>query len=154
VDFTAKENFRISLDSTASMTAYLKPEMSGEQIVPIIESIACDIPRTYIVNIPNTGNYVPGAPVDFAVEIPALVSKRGVQGIQTAGLPVLPLGALIRDRVVPVELELAAYDQCSRNLLVELIGLDPWTRSIDQAQEFVDEILSLDFNKEMKLHYQ
>ncbi|RPJ45083.1 MAG: hypothetical protein EHM21_09660 [Chloroflexi bacterium] len=136
------------------MTEYLKPEMSGEQMVPIIESIACDIPRTYVVNIPNRGFLVPRIPEDFAVEVPALVSKRGIQGIQTDGLPPLALGYPLRDRVVPVELELAAYDQGSRRLLAELIGMDPWTRSVKQACEFIDEILAMPDHPEMNEHYR
>jgi alpha-galactosidase len=154
VDQTARENYRISQDPSARMTSYLKPEPSGEQMVPIIESIACDIPRTFIVNIPNQGSYVPGVPADFSVEAPALVSKRGVQGIRTGGLPPLVLSYLIRDRVVPVELELQAYERGSRALLVELVGLDPWTRSMRQARDFVHEILSFADHEEMELHYR
>ena len=55
--------------------------------MPLIESIACDIPRVLIGNVLNTGDFVPGIPRDFAVEIPTLVSKRGIEGIQTEGLP-------------------------------------------------------------------
>jgi alpha-galactosidase len=154
VSLTAQENYRIGGDLSAKMTEYLKPEMSGEQMIPIIESIACDIPRTNIVNIPNTGSYVPGIPVDFAVEVPALVSARGIQGIQTAGLPPLVLAYLIRDRVVPVELELEAYRTGSRRLLEELVCLDPWTKSTAQAREFIDELFKLEYHQEMRAHYR
>jgi len=154
VDHTAKENYRISNDPNARMTEYLKPEMSGEQMVPIIESIACDIPRTYIVNIPNAGGYVPGVPTDFAVEVPALVSKRGIQGIQTDGLPQPVLGYLLRDRVVPWEIELAAYEQGRRDLLEELVCIDPWTRSVQQARDLVHDLLALEFHQEMDKHYR
>ena len=153
VDQVGKENYRISQDPQARMTDYLKPEMSGEQMVPIIESIACDLPRTYIVNIANRGGYVPGIPTDFAVETPALVSKRGIQGIQTDGLPPLPLTYLLRDRVVPVELELAAFEQGSLRLLEELICLDPWTRSTQQARDFVNDLLNMDGHEAMRAHY-
>ena len=154
VDHVARENYRISQDPSARMTDYLKPEASGEQMVPIIESIALDKPRTFIVNIPNRGGYVPGIPLDFAVEVPGLVSARGIQGIQTDGLPPLPLSYALRDRVVPVELELAAYAQGSRRMLEELICLDPWTRSTAQARAFLDEILAMDVHAEMREHYQ
>ncbi len=150
----ASENYRIGQDPNAKMTEYLKPEMSGEQMVPIIESIACDIPRTFIVNIPNRGSYVPGVPTDFAVEVPGLVSKRGIQGIQTDGLPPLPLSYLLRDRVVPVELELEAYDQHSRHLLEELVCMDPWTRSTRQAHDFVHELLAMQGHAEMESYYR
>jgi alpha-galactosidase len=154
VDHTARENFRISHDPNLRMTEYLEPKMSGEQIVPIIESIARDLPRTYIVNVPNSGSYVPGIPSDIAVEVPALVSKRGIQPIQIDGLPPLPLAYLLRDRVVPVNLELEAYQQGSRLLLEELVGMDPWTRTVQQARDFVRDILKMDCHKEMEGHYQ
>lgn len=154
VEHTYKENYRISQDPSARMTDYLKPTMSGEQMVPIIESIACDIPRTFIVNLPNDGFYVPGIPQDFAVEIPALVSKRGIQGIRTDGLPPAVLALTLRDRVAPVNLELAAYEQGSLKLLEELVVMDPWTRTTQQARAFVSDLLALDFHQEMKAHYQ
>jgi alpha-galactosidase len=153
VDYNARENFRIGNDPQARMTEYLKPEASGEEMVPIIESIACDIPRTFIVNIPNRGELVLGVPADFAVEVPALVSARGIQGIQTAGLPPLPLAYLLRDRVVPWEIELAAYEQGSRHLLEELVGLDPWTKSTRQARDFVRDLLAMSGHEKMAQHY-
>jgi len=153
VDHTARENYRISNDPDAKMTEYLEPKMSHEQMVPIIESIAYDIPRTYIVNVPNTGRYVPGIPADFAVEVPALISKRGIQPIQTDGLPEPVLSHLLRDRVAQVELELAAYDQGSRKMLEELVGMDPWSRSASQIREFTKAILCMEGNKAMLEHY-
>jgi len=149
----ARENYTVSLDPNADLTAYLKPEFSGEQIMPVIESLACDIPRTFYINILNTGEYLPGVPKDVAVEVPVMASKHGLQGIQTAGLPPLVLQYLIRDRVVPWEVELAAYNRNSRKLLVELVGLDPWTRSLQQASQFVDDILNMTFHEEMRNYY-
>lgn len=154
VERVARENYRVANDPTVKMTEYLKPEMSGEQMVPIIESIACDLPRTFIVNLPNTENYVPGVPRDFAVEIPARVDGQGIHGLMTDGLPTEVLGYLVRDRVVPWEVELAAYQQGSRRILEELVALDPWTRSMRQARAFVDELLSMPGHEEMKAHYR
>lgn len=93
-------------------------------------------------------------PVDFAVEVPAQVSKRGIQGIQTDGLPPAVLGLTLRDRVVPVNLELEAYDQGSLRLLEELVAMDPWTRSMQQARDFVHDILNMEYHQEMRKHYR
>lgn len=154
VDKVARDNYRLGNDPTVRISDHVEARMSGEQMVPIIESIACDLPRTFIVNLPNSGNYVPGVPVDFAVEIPALVSARGIQGIQTGGLPEPVMGHLVRDRVAPVNLELEAYRTGKRELLVELICMDPWTRSVRQAREFVDAILKMEYHSEMEAHYR
>jgi len=67
----------------------------------MIEAIACDIPRVLIGNILNVGDFVPHVPRDFAVEIPTLVSKRGIQGIKTDGLPTALTAYILRDRVAP-----------------------------------------------------
>jgi alpha-galactosidase len=123
-------------------------------MVPIIESIACDKPRTFIDNVPNTGRYVPGIPADFAVEVPALVSRRGIQPIQTAGLPEPVMSHLLRDRVAQVNLELEAYRLGSRRLLEELVGMDPWTRDMQQARAFVDELFALEYHQDMARHFR
>ena len=51
---------------------------------------------------------------DFEVEIPALVSKRGIQGIKTDGLPGPLISYILRDRVAPTEVELKAYESGER----------------------------------------
>jgi alpha-galactosidase len=128
--------------------------MSGEVIVPMIESMVCDIPRVLIANIFNTGNFVPGAPADFEVEIPTLVSKRGVEGLQTRGLPEPLVAYILRDRVAPVNMELQAYETGDKSLLLQLLLMDPWTRSEEQARMLLEEILSLPFHEEMRRHFR
>jgi alpha-galactosidase len=145
---------RISADTSVRVTDHFPPEMSGESIVPVVEALLCDTPRVIISNIPNTGEYIPGIPRDFQVEVPALVSRRGIQGIQTGGLPPAALSYLLRDTVAPVNLELAAYQSGSRRLLLELLMQDPWTRSAEQASAMLEEVLALPFNSEMREHYR
>ena len=120
----------------------------------MIESIACDIPRVLIGNVANKGGYVSGIPTDFEVEIPVLVSARGVQGIQTGGLPPALLAHTLRDRVAPVNLELAAYNTGSKELLFQLIMMDPWSRSEAQARGLLDAILALPYHADMRAHYR
>ena len=141
-------------DESVQLTDHIAPKMSGESMVGIIESIACDIPRTYIVNILNDGEFVPGVPADFEVEVPALVSKRGIQGIQTNGLSAELIAYILHDRVAPVEIELEAYEMGSKELLLQLIMMDPWSRSMEQAESMLDEILALPEFAEMRDHYR
>jgi alpha-galactosidase/6-phospho-beta-glucosidase family protein len=143
----------ISADPAARVTEHFPPEMSGENIVPMVEALLCDTPRVIISNIPNSGDFVPGVPRDFQVEVPALVSRRGVQGIQTGGLPPAALSYLLRDCVALVNLELAAYVSHDRELLLELIMQDPWTRSAEQARGLLDEIMALPFHYEMREYF-
>jgi alpha-galactosidase len=147
-----KRNVRLS--QIADPAAIFGTDKSGEQSIPLIQSIVCDLPRTYIVNIPNLGRFVPGLPDDFAVEVPARVDKHGIQGQRTAGLPRAILSHVWRDRVAPVEMELAAFEQGRKSLLRQLVMLDPWTRSVRQADAFLDAILALPYHEEMRQHYQ
>jgi alpha-galactosidase len=107
-----------------------------------------------IANIFNTGNFVPGVPADFEVEIPTLVSGHGVQGIQTQPLPVELQAYILRDRVAPVNVELEAFATGRKDLLLELIMMDPWTRSQDQAVALLDDILELPYHEEMRAHFK
>ncbi len=138
----------------ARVTDLIPPKFSGELFITMIESIACDIPRVLIGNIPNTGDFVPGIPRNIAVEIPTLVSKRGIQGIQTHKLPEPILAYALRDRVAPVEMELLAYETGDKKLLRQLILMDPYTRSEQQAEAFLDAILALPYHEEMRTHYR
>lgn len=149
-----KQINRVSRDPSVRVTEVFPPHKSGEAIVPLVESIACDIPRVLITNIQNTGDFVPGVPRDFEVEIPTLVSKRGIQGIKTDGLPGPLISYMMRDRVAPVEVELEAYERGNRELLLQLILMDPWTKSEEQARSLLEEIMALPYHEEMRQHYK
>lgn len=145
---------RLASDETISLVEEFPPVASGESMVGIVESIACDIPRVFIVNILNTSNFLPGIPQDFQVEVPALVSRRGIQGIQTNGLPRELIAYTLHDRVAPVELELEAYERGSKELLLQLVMTDHWSRSEEQALAMIDDILTLPYHGEMRAHYR
>lgn len=134
---------RAALDETRPVSEAFPPEHSGEVMAPLIEAVACDVPRVLIGNILNSGDFVPGVPRDVAVEIPTLVSKRGVEGIQTHRLPEAVLAQIWRDRIGPVTVELAALEEGSRERLLELVLADPWTLSLSQAEALLDEILAM-----------
>lgn len=148
-----EEIMRVAADPSLKVTEIFPPKKSGELVVQVIESIARDIPRVLTVNIANAGELAPGIPQDFAVEVPALVSGRGVQGVQTNPLPPLVQAYLLRDRLATVEIELEAYERGSRALLKELVAIDPWTRSMEQADKVVEEILGLPYHEDMRKHY-
>jgi alpha-galactosidase len=145
---------RASQDMTRPVTEEFRPRMSGEVMVPLIEAIACDMPRVVIGNVMNHGDYVPGVPRDIAVEIPLYASKRGIAPVQTNGLPRPLIDFLLRDRVASIEVELEAFTTGSRARLLDLIMMDPWTRSLGQASALLDDILALPFHADMRAHYR
>ncbi len=150
----AAEMQRIAADPSIKLLEHYPPKHTGEVMIPIVESVACDIPRVIVGNVQNCGNYVPGIPTDFEVEINTLVSRRGVQGIQTLGLPEALLAHILRDRVAPVNLELAAYQAGSKELLLQMVMMDPWSRSEAQARQLIDEIFALPYHAELRAHYR
>lgn len=64
------------------------------------------------------------------------------------------LAYLLRDCVAPVNLELAACEQRNKQMLVELVMMDPWTTSETQARNMIDAVLALAVHAEMRAHYE
>jgi alpha-galactosidase len=142
-------------DTAAKVTGVFPPQKEAhEPMIPLIESIAFDIPRIMITNIINDAEYVAGIPRDFEVEIPALVSGNGIQGIRCKPLPKPVIAHILRDRVAPVEVELAAFEKGDYEMLRSLILMDPWTKNEKQAQMLLDAILDQPELVEMKRHYK
>jgi alpha-galactosidase len=151
---TVSDIHQAARDEKMKVTDLFPPQKSGEVMVDMIESIACDLPRILTGNVLNTGCFVPGLPGNISVEIPTLVSARGIEGVRTNPLPPAVLARIHRDRIAPVEVELAAYTHGSRDLLLELVMMDPWTRTLQQANVLLEEILNLPYHTEMKDHYR
>lgn len=150
---TVEKVKKAAYDMSVKVTDLIPSEHSHEPMIPLIESLACDIERVIIVNTINDGEYVPGVPKDFEVEIPAVVSGRGIQGLRTAPLPKAVISRMYRDRIAPVEMELAAFESHSRELLIDLIMMDPFNRTKEQAEGFLKEILDLPYHTEMKEYF-
>ena len=123
-------------------------------MIPLIESLACDKPRKFILNIPNKGGLVPGIPEDYQVEVWARAGRKGIEGIKSAGLPKPLVMYTLRDMVAPVETELEAFRTGRRDLLLNLVLMDPFTKSYAQAEKLLAGILRLPFNREMCAHYR
>ena len=120
----------------------------------MIEGLAFDTANKVVVNILNDGGYMKGLPTDYEVEIAAIVDKHGVHPIHNNGLPKPIMTHLLRDRIASVEMELAAFENHSWELLVDLILMDPWTRTRQQAERLIRDIMALPCNKEMNMYYK
>jgi alpha-galactosidase len=140
-------------DASVSVTAEFPPMKSGEQHVPIVDAIVNGKESVFQVNVPNRGA-VEGIPSDVVVEVPAIVSSRGVQRLRVERLPKRLMLHVIIPRMLRMEWALEAYKEGSRDLLAEWLLSDPRTKSSTQAEETIKEILTLPFNKEMAKHYK
>jgi len=147
-----EDMFHVAADPSVSVTSFFPPEKSSETNVSIIEALLNDQPGLFQVNIPNRGA-IPSLSEDVVVEIPAFVSGRGIQGLYVGDFP-KALTLQLKDRVNVMERELEAYIAGDRKILLQLLLSDPWTKTRDQAERVLDEILSLPFNMEMAQHYK
>lgn len=141
-------------DRTVKVSEAFSDVPSAEPMVPLMEGLAFDTNNIVVVNILNDGGYMKGIPLDYQVEIAARINKNGVHPIHNDGLPKPLMAHLYRDRIAPVEVELAAFEKHSRELLVDLVLMDPWTKSREQAEKLIDDIFDLPCNHDMKEYYK
>ena len=127
--------------------------MSGEQHIPIIDAIANDKEMTLQLNIPNRGSIV-GIPDDVVVEIPAVVSGRGIQGVQIGELPKRLMSYVLIPRMRRMEHILQAFVERDRKSLLFMLMEDPRTTSFEQAEALVDELLAQPWNSDAATHYE
>ncbi|MFO8007180.1 MAG: alpha-glucosidase/alpha-galactosidase [Candidatus Brocadiia bacterium] len=78
--------FEVARNPDARVTEEFPPEKTSEQIVPIIDALVNDNAGYFQVNIPNSG-LIERIPGDVVVEVPAYVSKRGIQGVRVGQMP-------------------------------------------------------------------
>jgi alpha-galactosidase len=133
---------RAALDESRPVTETFEPKQSGEQIVPIIDSLVNDREAAYQVNIPNRGPILKGFPEDLVVECQGVVNGAGIRGVVVPPLPrKLVVGALI-PRWKRAELLVEAVRTCDRDLLLVYLLEDPRTQRLDQAESLLGEWLA------------
>ena len=144
----------IVADKSIKVSEIYSTQPSAEPMIPLMEGLAYDTDTKVVVNILNDGGYMKGLPIDYEVEITARIDKNGIHPIHNNGLPKPIMAHLLRDRVAPVEMELAAFENHSLDLLTDLVLMDPWTHSKKQAEKLINDIFSLPCNAKMKEYYK
>jgi alpha-galactosidase len=124
---------------TADPTA---PKTSGELAIPLIEGVSCGVPqRLDAVNVPNRG-HMQGLPEGAIVEVPALAGDRGLTPVEVSDLPEGVL-ALLRPQISINRLLCEAFEECSRDKLLQALLLDPSTPSYQSAVHLINEMCEL-----------
>jgi alpha-galactosidase len=112
-------------------------EPSGEVTVPIIEGLYCGCRNEVAaVNVPNRGA-IPNLPDDAVVEVPATVDADGVHARRMQPLPELA-AALLNTQISINRLLVQAFEQESRDALLQALLLDPTTVSYRAAVDLID----------------
>jgi len=115
---------------------------SGERAIPIIEAVLENRNAYEVaVDIPNRG-YISNLPDGAIVEVPASVSRFGVNGVGVGSLPE-PIAALCRTQLMVASLAVDAAVQGSRELMLQALLVDPMVNDIDQAKAMMAEMLEL-----------
>lgn len=117
-------------------------ESSEELAIPIIEAVACGVPRDIpAVNIPNRGA-IPGLPDDMVVEVPVTVVDGELVPLRMAELPTGIL-AMVQLQGAIHKLLVEAYAEESKAKLLQAVLLDPIVDNHNRAVAMVDEFLRL-----------
>ncbi len=150
-----KKTFSLAADKSVRLSKEFPPnKMSGEQHVGFMDALINDNRGRFVVNIPNEGEIIPGIPEDVVVEVPVIVDKKGIHP-EKIDPPISEriMKMYLLPRRLRMEWALDAFITGDKRILHEMLVRDPRTRSFEQVEAVVDEILSLPFNREMKEHY-
>ena len=130
-------------DASARPVEMFGAEKTSEQHIPIIDALVNDNEFRAQVNVLNHGA-LPGLPDDVAVEVPAIVNRKGIQPLRVEPLP----NKVMLERIYPVwlsmEQTLEALLSGDKSMLLYGILEHHSTRSYDQAVRMLDALLSME----------
>ena len=141
-----------AFDPGVSLTEMFGTTKTREQHVPIIDGLVNDNEGQFQVNVRNDGALA-GIPDDVAVEVPAIVNRKGIQPLRVEPLPPKVMFECILPVWLQMEQHLHAFKTGDRSVLLYELLSNHQTRSYDQAVEALEDILGTDCNKEMRDHF-
>jgi alpha-galactosidase len=111
------------------------------RVVPIMESILNNSGRRELaVNLVNDG-YISALPADTVVEVPGIVDKNGVRGINLDAVMPLGFSSLLANRVGVLRLCAEAAIQGSRELALQALLVDPTNDNILNTEKLLDTMI-------------
>ena len=112
---------------------------ADEYGIPIAESIFFDIPYEFsALNLPNHG-YAKDLPDGMVIELPAKTDGKGIHAQYSDPLPTA-VAAMISTQGAIHKLVLDAYEERSRNKLLQAMLLDPTISTYNNAVALIDEM--------------
>jgi alpha-galactosidase len=143
----------LAKDEKTPITEKLPPRPSGEVIVPFIDSIINNKKEKLILNIPNNGA-VEGLPDDVVVEIPVTVGKDTLEREKIGRLPSRLMLHIIIPRWLRMEIVLQAFRERDKKSILLMLMEDHRTKSLEQVEALIEDILSQPWNGSAKEHYR
>jgi len=149
---------RVKEDPTVSLTTEL-PElfttdrMSGEQQVLFINAIVSNKRTRLVLNIPNRGT-IDDIADDIVVETTCQVDSQGVHPEKVEpDLTNRIKKFYLLPRIINMEMALEAFKTRDIRVIEEFLIRDSRTRSYQQVENVLDELLNLPFNREIKEYF-
>jgi alpha-galactosidase len=113
----------------------------SEHLVPIIEGILTDANyEEPAVNLPNKG-LIAQLPEFITVEVPGIVSAKGVEGVSLGSLPP-GFAGLLSNQVAVHDLTAEAILTGSKELVLQALLVDPVVDKVDAAERMLDAMLA------------
>jgi len=124
---------------TQRSEAAIKQQQS-ERLVSIVEGIVNDSGyEEAAVNVPNRG-LIPQLPDWIVVEVPALISAGGVEGVSPGTIP-SGFAGLLANQVAVHDLTAEAILSRSKDLALQALLVDPIVDHFEAASEMLDSML-------------
>ena len=123
-------------------------KMTHEQHIPIMNGLVNNIEGQFQVNVPNNGA-LPGIPDDVAVEVPAIVNKKGIQPLRMPPLPKKIMLECILPHWLNMEHGLEALLSGDKSMMLYGVLKSPETSSYEQAVETLETMFDLEPNEPM-----
>jgi alpha-galactosidase len=140
-------------DPQTKLTEIFGTTKTDEEMVPIIDGLVNDNVGQYQVNVPNRGT-ITGIPDDVVVEVPAVVSNKGIQPIHIGSLPPKLMIEALLPHWLDMERNLLAFKTGDRSILLWNALDSHQTRSYDQAMAVMEDLLSMEGHEEMNNYFK
>ena len=124
-------------------------KMTHEQHIPIMNGLVNNVEGQFQVNVPNHG-VLPGIPDDVAVEVPAIVNKKGIQPLRVPPLPKKVMLECIYPDWLNMERNLEAVLSGDKSMMLFGVLESHETRSYERAVETLDALFDIEPNEPMK----
>lgn len=135
-------------DAKVRPIALFGSQKTTEQHIPIIDGLVNDHEGRFQVNVLNNGALA-GLPDDVAVEVPAVVNKKGIQPLCVGSLPPKIMLEHIYPDWLEMERTLEALLSGDKSMLLWGILDSHQTRSYDQAVQVLEALLAMEPNEPM-----
>jgi alpha-galactosidase len=143
-----QEMVKAAYDDTVRPIELFGENKTSEQHVPIIDGLVNDNEGWFQVNVPNQGALA-GLPDDVAVEVPAVVNRKGIQPLRVGSLPPKVMLEKIYPTWLSMERNLEAFRSGDKSMLLYGILESHQTQSYDQAVELLEALLAVEKTEPM-----